>query len=392
MEKFSRVPPHIYNPECRRFLSRCAVLVVVLCIAYLISDLFFERFLVSQKTNSPASQPAKSPANPPVSTPENLAETQAAEPKAALTPAQVEFWNYLEQFNRLPDNPTEQMVAVYNTKGIPPEFHTIKESDTSAIGDIEGLTTHRELFPKRYPWVQPLLDQYEIEIPISAERFSGSAHADAHVIAKSYERLMSVSHKCDDTPENEKIFVTNYLEGLLVVDFIYSSGSATDKQQSQRIIDGIFRVNLVWHPFRSKLEASLIKPATKQIGWAVYGDYPEFMEGMGPAVIFGGFLRENHADKVNFLKWMMTTKGIPKVETEYHQKIHQDLIHNELVNAGLLSYSIYKLHTYERVRPKDSPGMVVIKILFKRLFPKDHAAEYQRYLSLLDAAYPKTTI
>ncbi len=279
-------------------------------------------------------------------------------------------------------------MAVYNTKGIAPAFHAIKESDTSVIGDIEGLTAHRELFPKRYPWVQPLLDQYDIEIPISDERFS----VDVQVIDTNYKILMSVSQKCEDTPENEKIFVTNYLEGLLVVDFIYSSGSATDKQKSQRIIDGVFDVNLVRHPFRSKLEASLIRPATKQIGWAVYGDFPQFMDGLGPAVIFGGFSKNNHADRVDFYKWMMSTKGIPKVETEYHQKIHQDLIHNELVNAGLLSYSIYKLHTYKAVRPENSPGLVVIKILFKRLFPKDHAAEYQRYLSLLDAAYPKTDI
>lgn len=388
MEKFSRVPPHIQQSNLRRFISRCAVLAVVLPIAYLLGDFSIERFLASHQIDSPASALSTQPAEPLAEPPASPPATQSAAPEDTLTPAQIEFWKYLEKFNRLPDNPTEEMVAVYNTKGIPQKFHTIKESENSVIGDIQGLTAHREIFPKRYPWVQTLLDRYEIEIPISAERYSGNMRE----IGRGYEILMSACRKFKDKPEDEKAFVTNYLEGLLVVDFIHACGSSTDKQKSRDLIDGVFRVNPMIHPFKSKLDADLITPATKQIGWAIYGNFPEFMDGMGPAVIFGGYSRENHVDRVDFLKWMMTTKGIPKMETEYHQKIHQGLIHNELVNAGLLSYSIYKLHSHEEVRPKDSPGLVVIEILFKRLFPRDHAAEYQRYLSLLDAAYPKTNI
>lgn len=46
------------------------------------------------------------------------------------------------------------------------------------------------------------------------------------------------------------------------------------------------------------------------------------------------------------------------------------MIHNELVNAGLLSYSIYKLHTYERVRPKDSRAWSSSKFFSNAYSPK----------------------
>lgn len=101
--------------------------------------------------------------------------TNKRTPQIPYTPAQKEFWNYLEQFNRLPDNPSKEMIAVFNAKGIPPKFRYFKASKTSVLGDIKGLTAHRKRLVKRYPWVKPLLDQYSIEVPISTLRFSGNA-------------------------------------------------------------------------------------------------------------------------------------------------------------------------------------------------------------------------
>jgi hypothetical protein len=352
----------------RRLILRCAVLAVVLPTAWLLGDTSTRLFLASQHTGSPA----------------KTAEVQAP-PKVVLTPAQVEFWSYLEQFNRLPENPTEDMVAVYNTKGIAPEFHYLKASKTSVLGNIKGLTAHRKLFVKRYPWVQPLLDHYAIEVPISTERFSGTAEE----IGEKYEKLMMISRKCEDTPANEKIFVTNYLEGLLVVDFIYTSGSTTDKQQAMDVIDGVFTANTLLDPFRKKLEASFMTPASRDIGWAAIADYPELIKANTPATISQGFFSYSPADKVNFGKWMLHINSVRKADNKNLNKICRSLIHNEQVNIGLFSYSIYSAHSHELGRPAEAPWLIVIQILFKRLYPKDHSARYKQYLSKLDAAYPK---
>ena len=311
--------------------------------------------------------------------------SQATAPAIKLSPAQVEFWNYLEQFNRLPENPSKEMIAVYNTKGIAPEFQYLEVSKTSVLGDIKGLTEHRERFVKRYKWVQPLLDKYSIEVPISAERFSGAAKE----IGGKYDELMLVSRKCKATPENEKTFVTNYLEGLLVVDFIYACGTPTDKQEGMKVIDGVYRANLLLDPFRKDLEVSFIAPASRDIGWAAIADYPELIWGNTLGFISTGFFHYNPADNVNFKKWILRTKAIRGMQHADTQDTQRGIIHNEQVRIGLISYSIYSAHSHELGRPANDPWLVVIEILFKRLYPTDHAIRYQQYLTLLNAAYPK---
>lgn len=305
--------------------------------------------------------------------------------QAPLTTAQEEFWAYLEQFNKLPENPTEEMIAITKTKGIAPEFKYLKTSKTSVLGDIKGLTAHREQFIKRYPWVQSLLNQYSIEIPISAERFSGTTQE----IGEKYEKLMMVNRECKATPENEKSYVSNYLEGLLVVDFVYACGTQKDKRESMDIIDGVFKANELLDPFRRKLEPGLIAPASRDIGWAIIVDYPGTMFTGRASTIARGFFEYSPADKINFSKWMLNIKNIPEADKSNIQKINRGIIHNEQVKIGLLSYSIYSAHSHELGRPADSPWQIVIKILFKRLYPKDHVTRYNQYLTLLDAAYPQ---
>ena len=311
--------------------------------------------------------------------------TESSLPHIPLTPVQEEFWAYLEQFNHLPENPTKEMIAVYNAKGIAPEFHYLKASKTSVFGDISGLIQHSERFVKRYPWVQPLLDQYSIVVPISTIRFSGTAKE----IGEKYGKLMRVSHKCKNTPDNEKTFVRDFLEGLLVVDYIYACGTKQDKQEGMIVFNDVFRANLVFHPFKKNLVASLHAPASRDIGWAIIANSPERIFGMTSALIGSGFAEYSPADKVNFHKWMLRTKGISEMESENQRHFHQAMIHNEQVRIGLISYAIYSIHCYEVVRPSDAPGLIVTKILFKRLVPKDYPAQYERYLTLLNTAYPK---
>ncbi len=303
-----------------------------------------------------------------------------------VTPAQKKFWEYLESFNRLPEEPTEEAISVYNAKGIAPDFSYLETSKSSVLGDLAGLAVHRDLFPQRYPWVRQLLDDYSIKIPISAGRFAGSSGE----IGQHYTKLIRGSHRCEETRANEKALVVNFLEGLLVVDYLYACGTPEDKREAIKVIDGVFQVNYISHPFRKALGEKLLSPASRDIGWPAIAGYPELIWGLTPILIRGGFSENNHFDKVNFSKWLLRTKGIREMENEQEQESERNMIHNEQVRAGLLSYSIYTAHCHDAVRPRDVPGLVVIEILFKRLFPKDHAAQYRQYLTLLNAAYPKT--
>jgi hypothetical protein len=302
-----------------------------------------------------------------------------------LNPAQLEFWNYLETFNRLPENPTPIAVAVFHAKGIAPEFRSLAVSKTSVLGNLAGLTAQRELFVTRYPWVAPLLEHYAIQVPVSGERFSGTAAE----IGEKYAALIKTSVRCAHNPGNEKALVRNFLEGLLVVDYVYASGTAQDKQAAMAIVDGVFQINGIIHPFRKALETSLLTPASRDIGWAAIANFPELICGQTTNLVRGGFADLSLAERVNFSKWRLRTPGLREMENLNERKFEAGMIHNDQVRGGLLSYSIYTAHCQEVIRPRDSPGLVVIEKLFQRLFPRDFPDQYQRYLTLLNAAYPK---
>jgi hypothetical protein len=310
-----------------------------------------------------------------------------ADPASKRTPAQIGFWNFLEPLNRLPDNPSEAAIAVYNTKGLAPKFRYLEASKTFVLGDIAGLTAHREHFVKSYTWVQPLLEHYAINVPISPERFSGTAKE----IGKKYKQLMMASHKCADSPANEKAYVSNYLEGLLVVDFIYACGTPKDKQEAMPILDGVFTANALSLPFNKALGASFIAPASREIGWSVMADFIGQASEMTRVLIRSGFAEYSPADNVNFCKWLLRIQEQHPMLSKNERDMYRGHINNEQVGVGLLSYAIYYAHTPEGIDPHQAPGSIVIGILFKRLYPKDHAAQYQRYQTLLNAAYPKPT-
>ena len=155
-----------------------------------------------------------------------------------------------------------------------------------------------------------------------------------------------------------------------------------------------YRRECVWREFcfgatEGKAERSILSPASHDIGWAILADYPELCWGAIPNTVSYGFLEYSPANKINFYKWKLNTKGIPDMDQAYERNGYRGFINNEQVKMGLLSYSIYSAHSHEVGRPPDAPWLIVIKILFKRLYPKDHAIQYKQYLSLLDAAYPK---
>jgi hypothetical protein len=212
-------------------------------------------------------------------------EVKQSPQASELTPAQVEFWNYLEQFNRLPEEPTEEAIVVFNAKGIAPDFCHLETSKSSVLGNLPGLAAHRDIFPQRYPWVRQLLDDYSIKIPISVGRFSGNAGE----IGQHYTKLMRAYHRCEETRANEKALVVNFLEGLLVVDYLYACGTPEDKREAMKVIDGVFQVNYISHPFRKALGEKLLSPASRDIGWPAIADYPELIWGLTPILIRGGF-------------------------------------------------------------------------------------------------------
>jgi hypothetical protein len=253
------------------------------------------------------------------------------------------------------------------------------------IGDIKGLIAHRVQFIRRYSWVQPLLDQYAIEIPISEERFSGTIVE----IAEKYRKFSCIHRECSPTPENEKSYVRDYLEGLLVVDYIYACGTEKNRRESMTIIEGVFYKNYLYNSLIKKLEPTFTSHASRDIGWAIIADYPELIWGNMLSNVGQGFFLHSPANKINFYKWILSAKGIPGMDNAPLRNAYRGMMHNEIVNRNMLSFAIHAAHSYEIGRPSDAPWQIVIKILFKRLYPKDHGARYKEYLALLDAAYPK---
>ncbi len=305
--------------------------------------------------------------------------------KNGMNNAQREFWKYLERFNRLPENASEEALAIYNTKGIAPSFQYLTPSLDSVLGNIELLKQHRKIFGERYPWVNTLIKEYDLEVPISEERFSGTAKQ----IGKNYETLMTkfIGFKLGDLKERE--FVANLLEGLLVVDFVYAKGNENDRDSADDIWRGVFKFNL-GNPFSVALSDKLIIPATKQIGWATIATTPKKMWGLTTAMLSGGFHSHAPVERIQLSKWILLTDGIPGKASSPEKNLDWGLMHNCHMQAGLKEYSIYVAHCIEGVRPAEKPWGQVISNIFRITYGKESKKEYTQYKQLLDAAYPPT--
>lgn len=305
--------------------------------------------------------------------------------REGMTPEQIKFWDYLASFNRLPDNPSEEAVAIYHAKGIAPHFNYLEPSKRSVLGDLDGLKKHRELFPTRYPWVATLLRAYALEIPISAERFKGTAKE----IGNNYKDLMETHMGCKASDETEKQFVAHVLEGLLVVDYVYARGSAEDRSVAHEIWQGVVTTNGITHPFDESLGESLIIPATYDIAWAAIADTPGKMWGVATSNILSGFRHRAPLKRTEFAKWVLLNAEIPGRAEKPEDDVFWGLLHNWRMQAGLRQYSIYALHRGKYARPQDSSWGAVIQSVFRIHFGTQHKVEYAKYRQLLDAAYPK---
>lgn len=71
-------------------------------------------------------------------------EFPARPAKDLTTPAQQAFWDYIETFNRLPDNPTEVQKEIFATRGEAPQFKVISTSPKSVFNDVEGMRRTRK--------------------------------------------------------------------------------------------------------------------------------------------------------------------------------------------------------------------------------------------------------
>lgn len=306
-------------------------------------------------------------------------------PKDGMNDAQREFWDYLEQFNTLPENPSEHAVGIFNAKGVAPTFEYLPPSPNSVFGDVDGLREHRELFVDRYPWAKKLINQYDLEIPISEKRFARSAKG----IEYQYNKLMRTLGGCEANDETKRQFVLNFLEGLLVVDYVYARGTSEDREVADDVWRGVFVVNYMIHPFEKELAEDLIIPATRDIGWATISAYPEKMWGLTPSMLTRGFRLYAPVERVKVAKWLLFTDGIPQKANDLESSVHWGLMHNWRMEAGLSEYSIYAAHCTEAVRPADKPWGQVVKNVFRITYGKDFNSEYSKYKRLLDAAYPK---
>lgn len=202
-----------------------------------------------------------------------------------MNTAQKEFWDYLNQFNRLPENASEEAVAIYSAKGTAPSFEYLSPSLFSVLGDIEGLKKHRDLFALRYPWVKSLTVEYGLEIAVSEKRFSGTAKE----IGNKYSSLVKKFRGWDNKEYTEAEYVSSVLEGLLVVDYVYARGTESDRDSADDIWRGVFTAFYMSHSFEKELAHKLIIPATRDIGWATIAAYPEKMWGQTPSMLLSGF-------------------------------------------------------------------------------------------------------
>ncbi len=319
-------------------------------------------------------------------------ELPARPAKDIITPAQQAFWDYIETFNRLPDNPTEVQKEIFATRGEAPQFKVISISPTSVLNDVKGMKAHRKLFPERYPWVKRLLEKEQITLEMNASIYQGTAKE----ISDKNRQIVGESYGNYFQPRgNRSVFTKRWLESLLVVDYIFACGSEQDR------IDGF---NLLTQTFtalapradeatgRKEHGKELEIPAIFDIGIAIANQFPENMRGYVPEVLINALGRVTSstghtASYIEFLKWSLRVEALKKLESD--MGFHQVMVGNRYAEYQMLHYIIYWYHLREEVRPIEGASDVAIKNLFKRIYGKDEGPkEHKKYLTLLDAAYP----
>ena len=313
-------------------------------------------------------------------------------PKNLITPAQQAFWDYIETFNRLPDNPTEVQKEIFATRGEAPKFKVISISPKSVFNDVEGMKAHRERFAQRYPWVKRLLEKEQITLEVNASIYQGTAKE----ISDKHRQMVGESSGNYFQPRgNRSLFTKRWLESLLVVDYIFACGSEQDR------IDGFYLLTQTFTALaprgdeatgRKEYCKELEIPAIFEIGISIANQFPENMRGYVPEILINALARVTSstghtASYIECLKWSLRVEALKKLESD--MTFHRIMVGNHCAENQMFHYIIYWYHLSEEVRPLEGASDVAIKNLFNRIYGKEEGTkEHKKYMALLDAAYP----
>ncbi len=332
-----------------------------------------------QGDKSAVTQPNPAKTNP---------ELPARPAKEIITPAQVAFWDYIEAFHRLPDNPTDVQRAIFATRGDVKPFHFISTSPTSVFADVAGMKAHRECFAQRYPWVRNLLEREHITLEVDEAVFSGSA---GEILKKHGRKVDVYEGNFYQTYGNRALFTKRWLESLLSVDYIFACGSAQDRSDGLLLLDQTMSEAQgpgQDTPERAKRGAELEIPAVQQIAIPLANEFaqqvPESLVNFLPYLISSA---EHPGPFIDCLKWALRVKAFGKWDNI--MRLNQIQVGNHCVRHGLLHQAIYWYHLQENPRPNPGSAGLAIKALFHKINgPQQGPKEHQKYLALLDAAYP----
>jgi hypothetical protein len=299
-----------------------------------------------------------------------------------ITSAQRELWNYLEGFNRLPDSPTAIAKKMFATKGEAPEFVYLSTSDESVFGNIEGLQAHLENFPQRYPWVEKLVEKYGIKLETNQKLFADSTSQ----ILQRYKQYTEGSIILT----KRKTFVKQWLECLLVVDYVFARGSVQDRKDGFMLLNHVFYVPAYGCTRIEKLAElghELEIPANHEIALALMDDFPEDVPIQllwFPGMTFEECLAPDYL--LNYSKWAL--RVIASDKWHAFRRMCRVNAGNHCVRNQLLAYTIYWYHCNPQGRPEKGWADVAVKRLFHRIFGKSVNQEYSKYTKLLNSAYP----
>ncbi len=301
------------------------------------------------------------------------------------TPVQKAFWDYIETFNRLPDKPTEVQRQMFATKGEVKAFKFISTSPQSVFADVAGIKAHRERFEQRYPWVRSLLEKEHITLEVDAVLFSGTA---AQIVKKHYEKVDEYKGNYYQPEGSRALFAQHWLESLLAVDYIVACGTEQDRVDAFHLLDQMLCTVAVTATDRAARARELEIPIVTDIIMPIANALPEHCPER--VVSFLGLLlksTESPALYVDCMKWSLRVKEFAKWPSL--TSMHRIFAGNHYVNQGLPHYTVFWYHLHDGARPDKGSSELAVQALFTVLYGKQEGPkEHQKYLGLLNAAYP----
>ena len=308
-----------------------------------------------------------------------------------ITPEQKAFWDYIEIFNRLPDNPTEVQKEIFATRGEAPQFKVISTSPKSVFNDVEGMKAHRERFAQRYPWVKRLLEKEQITLEVNSSIYQGTTKE----ISDKHHQLVSWAQGNYFQPEGKRsVFTKRWLESLLVIDYIFACGSEQDRIDGFGLLTETFKAAVSGSEATGRKEygRELEIPAAFDIGIAIANQFPENMRGYVPEILINALARVTSstghaASYIECLKWSLRVEALKKLESDMN--FHRVMVGNRCAENQMFHYIIYWYHLHKEVRPFEGSSAIAVKNLFNRIYGKvEGTKEHKKYMALLDAAYP----